>query len=192
MTTFTIITGIVTLLGFLIQLRDIFPAHREARKTFVILLAGIFLGILVSAINGARLEIGRVSGPVGITVAVIMFCILLFALTHGVRSITARTAQDRSEALSLVGGGMVTLVIWLFIGFLTFSMPDVDPARNLTVDETLALVAIHEKAGNFDRAIFLARELKVSLVLDDPRRKDIDKLLSNLTAEEFSNQKEEK
>ena len=62
MTAFAIITGIVTILGFFLQIRDVFPSQRETRKTFVVLITGVFLGSALAAISGTELEFPRFCG----------------------------------------------------------------------------------------------------------------------------------
>src|SRR5689334_17905802 len=50
MTTFTIITGIVTLIGFFIQVKDLFPRYRRYYSVATIFLFGLTIGAGIASL----------------------------------------------------------------------------------------------------------------------------------------------
>ena len=56
-TTFTYITGIATLLGFAIQIFDVFPSHSAVRSNILILVVGVFLGSVIGALDASEIKL---------------------------------------------------------------------------------------------------------------------------------------
>lgn len=52
---FTYLTGIATLLGLFLQVKDVFPKHRETRKAVLLVVCGVFLGTFIGALQGTHI-----------------------------------------------------------------------------------------------------------------------------------------
>jgi hypothetical protein len=169
---FTYITGVAGLLGLALQLKDAFPEHREIRKTIVVLVFGIFLGSLISAIRGVRLDIGATLSPtqilIGVFTAVLAFVAVVAAF--------AREPQRRIGLFAFTGIGTVAL----FVLLLATGLGSVEDSRaqrereQINLEELLMLADNSIAKENYERALILLAEAKKRLPRKDERMKILE------------------
>ena len=167
--TFTYITGIAGLLGLVLQLKDAFPEHREARKAIVMLVIGVFVGSLISALRGVKVDFGATVSPsqvlVGVFVAVLAFVAVVAAFT--------REPQRRIELFAFTGIGTVAL----FFLLLFVSMDSVADSRaererqQINLEELVTLVDLAVAKQSYERALVLLGEARRRLPPKDERAK---------------------
>jgi uncharacterized membrane protein len=54
---FAFITGIATLISLVVQLSNLFPEYKEVKKNIMLFITGIFVGTVISVIQGAHVSI---------------------------------------------------------------------------------------------------------------------------------------
>src|SRR4051812_37804076 len=59
MTAFAIITGVVTLVGFVIQVQGLFPKYRRYYTPITLVMFGVVVGTVVASLAGAKIEIAE-------------------------------------------------------------------------------------------------------------------------------------
>lgn len=173
---FTYITGTASLLGLLLQFKDIFPEHRDLRKSIVLLVIGVFVGSAVASLKGVKVEFGASVDPFEVLVGV-------FATVLAVVAITGSFTQDstrRAALFSFSGVGTVALFILLVFG----KIGSLDQNK-INVQELLELSTLYESHGNYDRALFFLVEAKSRIPVKDERRKILDERIRDLRGKQI-------
>jgi hypothetical protein len=142
------------LLGLLLQLKDIFPEHREIRKTVVLLIIGIFVGSIIASVKGIKVDFGSTVRPFEVLVAIFVAVLAIVAIAGAF----ARDDFRRSQLFQFSGFGTVALFVLLAFG----SMEDtpVERERRLNIEELLELATIQQSRGNYDRALYFLQQAK--------------------------------
>jgi hypothetical protein len=166
---FTYITGLAGLLGLLLQLKDIFPEHREIRKTVVLLIIGIFVGSVITSVKGIKVDFGSTVRPFEILVALFVAVLAIVAITG------AFTRDDirRYQLFQFSGAGTFALFVLLFFGSVGETQVERE-RRHLNIEELLELSGIQQSHGNYDRALYFLQEAKGRIPATDERRKILD------------------
>ena len=119
METFTIVTGIASLIGFGIQMFDIFPQLGKHRKELALVFLGIFIGSLIRAIEPAsirlKLEISWTVVLIGLFVATFFAIIWMAAISD---------RQDRQVKYSELLRYLVLIFAMLVLPRLLFTSSD--------------------------------------------------------------------
>ena len=173
---FTYITGIATLLGLFIQLKDAFPQHRETRKNLIFLTFGVFLGTLAGSLQKINITLATpINGIYLLTGAIIavVFIILISA-------VFTNDNEKRMQLFRVSGAGTVLLFIILFGHFLLSPAVTSRSFDKISNDELLTLSEINEEKGNFERSIYCLEQVKNDLSSNDPRYKILKKKISDL------------
>ena len=174
---FTYVTGVATLLGLFLQFRDIFPTHRDARKTIVLIIVGVFFGTLVGTLQQVSFSIAAPISGFFLLVAALLL-ILLIAL---ISAIFSPDEKRRGELYGVFGGTCVVLVVVLLFGSLFASgLPEERQRKSLSVDELIYLSETNSVKGNYDRAVYWLECMKGELAQHDPRRKAIEERILQL------------
>ncbi len=115
---FTYITGIATLLGLFVQIKDVFPQHREARKSLILVVLGVFIGTLIGTLQRINLNLAVPVSGIYLLVGVIIFVVFVILLS-------AVFTNDNEKRLQLFGAsaaGTGLLCVVLF-GYLLLQTP---------------------------------------------------------------------
>lgn len=163
--TFTLITGLASLFGFIIQIFDFFPRFGKVRQIVFIFLFGVFSGSLLRAIepSGIRLNFEFT----GFGLLLFIFTLVLIALL-----ITAAFTDDirkRTELFTASGIGFFAFLIFAFFGAIMSGVldnPNIEKER-LTAHELNLLSNDAESLKDNERAIMYLTKIK-------SRLKDID------------------
>lgn len=164
---FNYITGVATLVGLFFQFKDLFPEHREVRKTIVILVTGIFIGTMLSTIKGIKVDIGA-SVQLADIVIIALVCILMLATTV---AIFTTDQVRRNDTYGLLFGGAVLLVgILLFKGLAAVGETNADrEQKQINLEEIVQLANTASTHGDYQRALLWLDAAK-SRVINDPER----------------------
>ena len=174
---FTYIAGIATILGLFIQIKDIFPQHRETRKNVIFIILGLFIGTLIGSLQRINVTFSvPMSGSylLGGAIILVVFVVLISA-------VLTDNNEKRMQLFGVSGAGAALLFFILF-GLLMLQSP---AARSrsvdkITNDELLLLADSNKEKGNFERSIYFLEEIKEDLNSADPRYEILEKKISGL------------
>lgn len=183
---FTYITGIAGLLGLVLQLKDSFPTHREARKTIVTLVIGIFVGSLITSLKGIKVEFGDTVAPSQVLIAVFVAVLAVVAIIAAF----TKEAQRRGELFAFTGLGTAALfILLLFTGMGSISDERAErEQRQVSLEELLSLSEMAAAKANFERALQLVGEAKRRLPPRDERLKILEDRERSLKARQITGQ----
>lgn len=150
----TVISTMITVIGFLLQIFDAFPEHREARKTIVIMALGFTVGAGVTAALGATYNVtGNVDRQ--------------FALLYGVAGAAAvfalagvLTGDDKRRSAAFTAASAFG-VVFFAVGF-AVSLGSMKSVEVITDSERSLLASSAEQSGDIDRAIEHLQSLAAS------------------------------
>ena len=174
---FTYIAGIATILGLLIQIKDVFPQHRETRKNVLFIILGLFIGTLIGSLqkinvtfavpmSGSQLLIGAI--------IIVVFVVLISA-------VFTDNNEKRMQLFGVSGAGAGLLFVILF-GLFALQSPAATSRSvdKITNDELLLLADTNKEKGNFERSIYFLEEIKEDLNSADPRYEILARKISGV------------
>ena len=164
---FTIITGIITILSFLLQFKRIFPAHTEIKKAVLFWSLGAFVGSFLGSINGANINIELDGSPLYYLVILAQIAFLVSGLYF---MFVGRVGPIHGE-----GPAAACLAIFLLLTFGQLFAAGVlhkDDEETLTLQETFKIARLNEELRAYDRAlIFYRKAIKHTPEDSEARRK---------------------
>jgi hypothetical protein len=176
---FTYITGVASLLGLFLQLKDSFPAHREARKTIVLLVVGVFVGSVVASLRGIRVEFGASLKLADVVAGIFVSVLAIVAIA----ATFTKDSKHRSELLTFAGYGFVSMFFLLLL--LQVGASDRERRQQqVNLDELLVLSDFAVSRSNFERALALLEEAKKRLHPEDRRMKLLEQREADLKAKQ--------
>lgn len=178
---FTYLTGVATLLGFILQLRDAFPKHREARKGVLYVCFGAFLGSVLGAVNSIDLVISEDYGLVSL-VLIAVLVVIAFSLII-MTFVAFNTVEPGHRADLFNGIGVGVFVFFLVLVAVALSRAGSPGVELYSVSEQMAMAKYNLENKNYDRAISLYRSSIRSLPSDDPRRDKVAKIIEQARRE---------
>lgn len=176
---FTYITGVASLLGFILQIFDIFPKHAGVRKSLFLFIFGIFIGTTLNALDASKIEISfKLSGYV-LLVSVLLAVVIGFLVVGSMMEDSDR----RVELFTISGVGTFAFFVILFFGFLltAFSSDGVSPnaeKARLTTNELIELADAAKEKGDYDRELMHLETLQNRFLSDDVRYKKIEERIT--------------
>jgi len=187
MTAFTIITGIATLLGFILQIKGLFPQYRPYYTAATFILFGLTIGVGVTSITGMSIHL-----PASIS-SRNMLGILLFGGTGLLIFLCFAAAamlgdpQRRTE-VSRIGSAVSGFLLFLLLFFVNTFFPPTQQEREqvFTYDEQVTCAVTAASHQNFDRALVILDHAVADLGLGDSRREIVDKLKSQIRSQQES------
>jgi len=178
MDTFTLITGLASLIGFAIQVFDLFPKIGRVRQTVSLLLVGVFIGSFLRAIDPSSVKLNFQFTGFAIIVALFATVIVGFLMAAAFSSDIAK----RSEFYGVAGIGFLVFIIVLFFGGLisgSVDNPSMEKQR-ISISELniLADQAIQNK--DFERALMHMHTIESRINGTDPRLKTIKEKIQRI------------
>ncbi len=167
---FTLVTGIASLLGFALQMFDIFPRFAKVRQALFFFVLGIFVGSVVRAIEPAAIRVSFQLGGFAVLIAVFGAVIVLLLVIAA----TTSTPQKRVEFLGASGIGFLAFIFVLMFGGILSGAAE-SPAmekQRLTISELQQLSEGALKLKDFERAAMHLRTIEAR-VQGDPELKAI-------------------
>ena len=168
----TYITGIATLLGFVLQLKDVFPQHREARKGILYVCFGVFIGSIVGAINSIDIKLSHDYGLVSIVLVGVLIIIALALVVMTFIAFNSSEHNQRSDLFNGVGFGV--FIFFCILGALAFSTSGIKgPDDKYSSAEKMVMAKYNLENKNYERAISLYRSSVIYFQVDDPRKQKV-------------------
>lgn len=162
---FTYVVGILTILGFFLQIINIFPNYRSYIKHTAILFLGITIGTIIGTLQKASIylqfPITGINLLVGSIIIIIGALVLIGAFD--------KDPQKRQEIFTVTFFGMLLLVTILLGHCIAKTESYREPYY--TNDEVEILAEENLERGNTDRAISLYEILSNRIDSNDPRKK---------------------
>lgn len=148
---FTIISGLASILGFILTVSNIFPLHAKTRNYFTIFAFGSFIGSFIGGIKNININFPENPVSSGILLFYIMCLTGLFFVL--LTALFSEDKEKRSECFSVVAGGFVILVFVGMIILFGIGLGKVAPNEEIPLDDLLAISEVNVNKGNLDRAI---------------------------------------
>lgn len=168
MDAFTLITGLASLLGFAVQIFDIFPTHAKGRQAIWMLLLGAFLGGILATTNWQGMELSLVWDGFTLSMTALAALVVFFALA------AAFTADTRRRRGFYIVGGIAALAFTIAtsVGALVGTVTDSKLLKQNVVNEQ-ELVWLIERAserGDPEHALHHVESLLDRLDKDNEQR----------------------
>jgi hypothetical protein len=187
MTTFTIITGIATLLAFALQLRDVLPEYRRYYALITWSLLGLTAGLAIASFTNVTVLLPSTLSTRNI-VGLLLFGgtgILVF-LCFAASTLIAD--DKRRREVCQVGSAVSGFLIFLLLFFSSFCFPEVSSppsdALTMTYDERVDCAVTHARKGNYGRALEWLSEARKPVRYGDPRYESLEKLIQQIKAKQ--------
>lgn len=169
---FTIITGIATLISFVISMKDILPTYSVYVNNVSYILLGLVVGSVISLYEKSEIQIYRFKST---HMFVYVFYIVVAAIT-----LILILTKDGLEMKVL---GSIGTFIFLTLFFLKPLLNE----GSVTITERITLSDIHAKKGNYSEAIWHLKEVKDILNESDDRIESLESKISELKQKQISN-----
>lgn len=130
---FTIITGLITILSFVIQMNDIFPNYNDTFEKISFILLGTLVGLIISFFEKNKIKIKKLSSQQ--IFAYIFYIIIGIAFIIVLLSILMTDNKEKITTLQTVLGSLGTFT---FISFF-FVLRMFSSGNDLYIDEKIAL-----------------------------------------------------
>lgn len=174
-----VISGLLTLLGLFLQVADIFPAHREARKAALYISLGVFVGNVLGMMKSINVNIDLNNySPITITLLIVYALIVASALVVAFLGLGRKEATARQESYGVAGIFAVASFFVLFaIAFSRGAVPQVH-----STGEELAAAKYDFAHNDYARGISVLEQAKTELQPNDPLRSRINQFIANAKA----------
>ena len=178
MQAFAIITGIVTLLAFFIQLRDLFPAHRETRKNLLIFMFGIFVGSIVSVAQGITVRLDVPNNPVLLMLYACIVILILLLVAAAMTWLMSADKSSKSDAGTFLMFGAGALML-MFAGAGAGSVAPSNE-KKVGLEEYLTLGNNYEKNQKYEKSLYFLGKARSLLGMEDSRRKIVEEKIETI------------
>lgn len=183
MLAFTIITGVASLVGFILQIKDIFPKYRRYYTAATFTLFGVTIGFGLNALTATTIQLPASLSPRNI-VGILLFGgsgMLIFSCFAACGLLS--NPERRSE-LSKIGSAVSGFLIFLLMFFVnTFFPPSVvSQPPVFTYDEHIECAIKAAKQQNFDHSISILDSAVTNLTIEssDKRREAVERLKTQI------------
>lgn len=183
METLTLISGIASLIGLVLQFKDAFPEHRETRKTVVVLLLGVFFGCIITSLFSLKSSLPAEISPLTISIGVFLVIICLLVTV----ACFATDSSKRNDLFTVAClAGVVVLILLFFESQKNRPVQECDLKHFLYEDEIFKLADDQASKGNYERAIVFLQQTLPSVSIKDPRTAIIMKRIQELRARQLN------
>ena len=182
MTTFTLITGAVTVIGFILQIRNTFPKYRPYYSAATFVLLGLTIGILLASISGTTIHLPQTLSPKNI-IGFVLFggsSLLIFMFFVAAAFIDDKERRTQlSQIGSTVSGFLVFLLVFFTNTFFQSTSP-VERVPEFTYDERIQCALTAVEHANYDRALTLLSDAEYTLPIGDIRLQNLTTLIDDI------------
>jgi hypothetical protein len=187
MLVFTIVTGVASLLGFILQIKDIFPKYRRYYTAATFILFGVTIGFGLNTLTGTTIQLPASLSPrnlIGILLfggagVLIFFCFTAAALIGN---------PERRSELSRIGSAVSGFLIFLLMFFINTFFPPTEPPKSpvFTYDEHVECAINAAKLKNFDRSLVILDSAisDLGIGIGDSRRDTLDELKTQIRGQQ--------
>ena len=181
---FTIISGIASILGFILTVANIFPAQAKVRNYITIFAIGSFIGSFIGSVKNISINFPENPVSSGILLFFIMCLVGLFFVL--LAALFSEDKEKRSECFTVVGNGFGVLVIAGMIILFGIGLSKLPPDEDVSLDELLTISDINVNKGNLDRAILQLDLFARRCLSNDPRKEAALKKIAELKSQQSS------
>jgi hypothetical protein len=181
---FTIITGVVTLFGFLIQVFGYLPRLGDFRQHLAIFSLGVCLGSIVGELNPSKLSLDF--ALTGFTVIVLVFILVIVAFL--IIPIFTHDAGRRAEYYAVAGIGFFVFIFVLMFGSASGTKHEATAdtvMQSLTIGDLNALVSYDLGRQDFDMALVRLDAMKELMPGSDERLKVVNERIQQVRARQL-------
>lgn len=168
MDAFTLVTGLASLLGFAMQIFDVFPTHAKGRQAIWMMLLGAFVGGLLATTNWRGMELALVWNGFALSMAALAALVVFFALA------AAFTEDTRRRRGFYIVGGIAALAFTIAssVGALVGTVTDSKLLKQNVVNEQelVWLIDRAEERRDRERALHHIETLLDRLDADNEQR----------------------
>ncbi|MCD4694803.1 MAG: hypothetical protein K8S16_01080 [Bacteroidales bacterium] len=172
-TVFTYIIGIVTILGFVLQVFNVFRGFKTISNKLTFIFLGIFIGSFIGA-----LDIDTIKLNVEITWIHIFLVLLLIIAIITLIMAYSNYENERSEFLQIIG--VITGGLFLLIIVVGIAINKDNEKEKISKNELIQLSNFNLSNNNYDRAIMYLKEYITRIDTSDIRHKEISKKIDSL------------
>ena len=178
MTTFTIITGIVSLIAFILQIKGLFPRYKKDYSATTLDFLGFTNGLIVASLTRVSLVLPESLSARNILGFLIFGCTGLLIFIFFVASALILDDKRRND-VSKIGSAVSGFFIFLLLFFPStfFPTPLSANAWILTYDEKIECAISVAKKQDFGRALDMFQNTLTNLPPQDERRSILSKLI---------------
>ncbi|WP_148624729.1 hypothetical protein [Aliarcobacter cryaerophilus] len=169
---FTIITGIATLISFVISFKEILPEYSIYINNISYILLGLVIGNIISIFDKSKIKIYNFKSS---HIFVYSFYFILSIVTF----VLILTTND----LELKILGSIGTFIFVTFFFLIPLLKD----QNITITERIILSDAHKENGNYSEAIYHLQNAKDILSDNDIRKDKIENRILALKNKQIEN-----
>ncbi|WP_143594087.1 hypothetical protein [Synechococcus sp. BO 8801] len=181
MESFTIVTGIASLIGFGIQMFDVFPKLGKHRKEFALISLGIFLGSLIRAFEPSRISLG-----LAITWSTVVVGLFISAFFLLLLAAAMSDQRDRQAWYSELMRYLVIIFALLVGPRLLFSNQDTTKSLDsVSIRELRMLSESAEARKDYAKAAYYLGIIDERLPANDPRDKVIKNKIKDVQLREL-------
>lgn len=175
------VSGLLTLLGLFLQVADIFPAHREARKAALYISLGVFVGNILGMMKSININIDlKTYSPITITLLVAFALIVVSGLAAAFLGLGRKEAAARRESYGMAAFfGIASFFVLLAIAFSRGAV-----APNYSLGEEMTVAQYDFAHNDYARGVSALERAKNDLQPNDPLRSRINQFITNAKARE--------
>lgn len=185
MTTFTIITGLATLIGFFLQIKDLLPNYRRYYFAATFFLLGLTLGFGLTSATQVSVNLPATLSPKNI-IGFALFggagLLIVLCFTAAALVSDPKRRVEVSRIGSAVSGFLIFLLVFFSSSFFP-AQPHEQP-NYLTYDEQIEVAMSAAKRQSFDRAILLLTDAMRGLTTADSRRENLQKAIDDFRTQQ--------
>ena len=154
---FTVVTGLASLFGFVVQIFDFFPRFGQARERVFLVFLGVFVGSLARAVSPGSIRFNFEFTGFSALVTVYGTALIALAFTGAL----IKDQQRRGEIFAVSAAAFAGFLFVIFFGYLLISAPAVNDERNqLTIHELDSLARQAVDAKDYERAEMHLRSIE--------------------------------
>jgi hypothetical protein len=183
MDTFTIVTGLASLFGFVVQAFDLFPKFGRARQVIFLLLVGVFIGSILRLIEPSSVKLSIKF--TGFTIVITLFAVVIIGFLMAAAFST--DINKRGEFYAVASIGFIVFIFILIFGGMFSFLPEspVIEKQKVTISELNTLTERALQNRDFERAIMHLRTIESRLSGDDVRLKLIKEKIRQIELQEL-------
>lgn len=185
MTTFSIITGIITIIGFVLQIKGLFPDYRRYFSAATFFFCGLTVGFVLSSATQVNVHLPETvtsKNLVGFALFGGTGSLVFLCFTAALFISDPKRRSEVTRIGSAVSGFLIFLLMFFSSSFFP-TLPDERP-QYLTYDEQIECAMSALRRQSFDRALLMANDALKGLPAVDVRRTNLEKLIEQIRSQQ--------
>jgi len=177
---FAYITGVVTIVAFVIQIRDIFPKYREETKSALYIAFGVFLGTLITFFDKVQVKTQVDLHPVQVILIALLVILLISGVLILFSAVLCQDPRKRDEFYGVAGALVIVFFVSLVATGFSFLPGPVQREPEFTEQELIAAINHNVSINDYARALSMLKQLRSRFPQGDPRRSQVDNRIEEI------------